>query len=64
MVDIRDSLCSKQGNSSKNPRFIIKGSFKSRAGYNGESTVFNLPAIVFFLSLGNRMIGKTALIGD
>ena len=36
---ITDNLCTKQGNSSKNPRFIIKSGFKSRAGYNGTCMV-------------------------
>ena len=30
----------------QNPRFIIESGFKSRAGYNGARTVFNLKLIV------------------
>ena len=38
-VSVKEDLCSEQGNSSKNPWFIIESCFKSRAGYNGAYIV-------------------------
>ena len=40
--NITDNLCTKQRNSSKNPRFIIKSGFKSNVGFNGERMVTHI----------------------